>query len=293
MNAAHRFFCALAALFAAGTAQAACGPDALGTSRTVEIGAGTAPVGLKTYPRTLALADKELVLTFDDGPNPPTTDKALRALADECVKATFFLIGRNAEAAPATVRREIADGHSVGHHSFSHPSVTLRNLSDAAARSDIDKGMAADDRAAYGTAGAEPRTPFFRFPGFGDTPALDAWLATRGIAVFGADLWASDWLPMSPQEELALLLGRIEKARKGIVLLHDTRASTVEMLPELLRELKRRNYRIVHVVPGKGPTRIEAAKPGWTSETERTLAHIWPKAPSAMGAAPAPAPGPL
>ena len=111
--------------------------------------------------------------------------------------------------------------------------------------------------------------------------------------MFGADLWASDWLPMSPQEELALLLGRIEKARKGIVLLHDTRASTVEMLPELLRELKRRNYRIVHVVPGKGPTPIEAAKPGWTSETERTLAHIWPKAPSAMGAAPAPAPGPL
>ena len=148
MNAAHRFFCALAALFAAGTAQAACGPDALGTSRTVEIGAGTAPVGLKTYPRTLALADKELVLTFDDGPNPPTTDKALRALADECVKATFFLIGRNAEAAPATVRREIADGHSVGHHSFSHPSVTLRNLSDAAARADIDRGLAADDRAA-------------------------------------------------------------------------------------------------------------------------------------------------
>lgn len=266
----------------------ACGPEALGTERTIAIGPGTQPVGLKTYPRTLALGDRELVLTFDDGPNPPTTNRALAALAAQCVKATFFLIGRNAEAAPGTVRREIAEGHSVGHHSFSHPSLTLRRLAEPAARADIDRGIAADDKAAYGAAGPAPRTPFFRFPGFADTPALDAWLQGRGITVFGADIWASDWLPMTPREELALLLARIEKARKGIVLLHDTRASTVEMLPDLLRELKKRGYRIVHVAPGAGPTPIAPAPAGWTSETERTLQRMWPRAAAHAPAAAAP-----
>jgi peptidoglycan-N-acetylglucosamine deacetylase len=257
----------------------ACGPDALGVSRTIEIGGAATSVGLKTYPRTIALADKELILTFDDGPNAPTTDRILAALDAECVKATFFLIGRNAQAAPDVVRREIAAGHTVGHHSFSHPAVTLRNLGEDAARADIDKGIAADDKAAYGAAGAGPKVPFFRFPGFADTAALDEWLIRRGITIFGADLWASDWQPMTPDEELSLLLGRIEKARKGIVLMHDTIGATAQMLPNLLRELKKRGYRIVHIVPGKGPTPIEPAPKGWSSETEKTLAHMWPKAP--------------
>jgi len=73
----------------------------------------------------------------------------------------------------------------------------------------------------------------------------------RGFVVFGADVWASDWLRMSPQQELRLLLGRIDKVGKGIVLLHDTKRQTAEMLPVLLRELKRRGYRIVHVAPAK------------------------------------------
>lgn len=271
--------CVCAALIAA-TPALACGPDALGVSRTIEIGGPAEAVGLKTYPRTIALADKELILTFDDGPNPSTTNRILAALDAECVKATFFLIGRNAQAAPETVRREIADGHTVAHHSFSHPSVTLRNLGEDAAKADIDKGIAADDRAAYGAAGPEPKVPFFRFPGFADTAALDDWLKGRGITVFGADLWASDWMPMTAEEELALLLGRIEKARKGIVLMHDTIHSTALMLPALLRELKARGYRIVHIVPGREPTPLAAAPPNWSSETERTLAHMWPKAPS-------------
>jgi peptidoglycan-N-acetylglucosamine deacetylase len=71
------------------------------------------------------------------------------------------------------------------------------------------------------------------------------------MVVFGADVWASDWNPMTPDQELRLLLGRIEKIGRGIVLLHDTKRQTAQMLPALLRELKRRGYRIVHVVPAK------------------------------------------
>ena len=62
----------------------------------------------------------------------------------------------------------------------------------------------------------------------------------RGIVVFGADVWASDWLPMTPEQELHLLLARIEQVGRGIVLLHDTKAQTAQMLPAFLRELKRR-----------------------------------------------------
>jgi len=63
------------------------------------------------------------VLTFDDGPWPPTTPKILAALAAECVRATFFLIGKPASAHPDLVRRIAAEGHTVGHHSWSHPNL--------------------------------------------------------------------------------------------------------------------------------------------------------------------------
>jgi peptidoglycan/xylan/chitin deacetylase (PgdA/CDA1 family) len=67
--------------------------------------------------------------------------------------------------------------------------------------------------------------------------------------VFGADVWASDWLPMSPDRELQLIIARIEHVGSGIVLFHDIKSQTAQMLPAFLRELKRRGYRIVHVVP--------------------------------------------
>jgi peptidoglycan/xylan/chitin deacetylase (PgdA/CDA1 family) len=74
-------------------------------------------------------------------------------------------------------------------------------------------------------------------------------LNARRFVVFGADVWASDWLPMSPEQELRLILSRIERAGRGIVLFHDTKAQTARMLPAFLRELKRRGFRVVHVVP--------------------------------------------
>ena len=102
-------------------------PDALGVSRVLEVNPkGGLKVGLKSYPQTLALEPGEVVLTFDDGPLPATTGPILRALDDECVKATFFLVGRNAQANPTFVARERARGHTVAHHTHSHPFVTPR-----------------------------------------------------------------------------------------------------------------------------------------------------------------------
>ncbi len=226
-------------------------PDALGTARTLVVTAATTPrVGRKQFPDTLPLADKELVLTFDDGPWPTTTPKVLDALKAECVRATFFLVGRNTDAHPQIVRREYAEGHSIGHHSYSHP--LLGHMAQAKAEADIDRGIMRDELALNGFARKQPTTPFFRFPGFVSSEPLLAWLEARGIVVFGADIWASDWNPMTPDVELQLLLKRIDQVGRGIVLLHDTKAQTARMLPKLLRELKARGYHIVHVVPPSG-----------------------------------------
>ncbi|MEA2838935.1 MAG: peptidoglycan-N-acetylglucosamine deacetylase [Methylobacteriaceae bacterium] len=251
--------------------------DVLGTSRTISIGAPNGlEVGLKTYPQTLKLEDHEVVLTFDDGPLPETTGKVLDALKAQCVRATFFLIGQNAAANPQVVRRQIREHHTVAHHTWSHPSITMRGLSDGAARADITKGIAADERAAYGDGAtpATPHVPFFRFPGFADTKPLLSWLAAQKIAVFGADLWASDWLEMTPEAELKLIMSRLDAAGRGIVLFHDSRPSTAAMMPDFLRELKARNYRVVHIVPGAEAPELENAPPNWTSETEATVGRV-------------------
>ena len=221
-------------------------PDALGTARVLTVDPATTPaVGRKHFPVTLPLQPKEIVLTFDDGPWPGTTDAVLAALRHECVKASFFMLGRNAVAHPALAKKVLADGHTVAHHTYSHPLLNRMSLSRAEA--EIDRGFAAVDQAVYGSGNAKPKTPFFRFPGFASSPALLALLAKRHITVFGADLWASDWNRMRPDRERQLVLERLAKTQGGILLFHDTKAQTAKMLPALLRDLKRQGYRIVHV----------------------------------------------
>jgi peptidoglycan/xylan/chitin deacetylase (PgdA/CDA1 family) len=226
-------------------------PDALGTARTLVVDAATLPrVGRKHFPQTLPLAPKEVVLTFDDGPEPGTTPRILDALQRECVRASFFLLGRSALAHPELARRERAEGHTVANHTFVHP--LLNRMSLAAAQAEIDRGFTAVDRALYGRTESVPQTPFFRFPGFASSPALLDLLERRGIVVFGADLWASDWNRMAPEQQLKVVLERIEATRGGIVLFHDTKRQTAAMLPAFLRALKSRGYRVVHVVPAGG-----------------------------------------
>lgn len=252
-------------------ALADCGPHVLGVSRTLPVGTvGGGEVGLKTYPQTLKLEPGEVVLTFDDGPSPGHTGKVLDDLAAQCVKATFFMIGRNAAAAPALAARVAREGHTIGYHSMTHP--VMRGMPFEKAKADIENGFRAVDKAVYGAAGEHPHQPFFRFPGFADTPPLDKWLASQDVVVFGADLWASDWEPESPDAELSLILVRLEKNKGGIVLLHDIQPRTVAMLPQLLQELKERGFRIVHVVPGPGPLETRPAPAGWFSQTDRFLA---------------------
>jgi peptidoglycan-N-acetylglucosamine deacetylase len=273
----------------AGAAEAAeCGPDKLGTSRIVEVGTqGGLAVGFKTYPRQIPLADHEVILTFDDGPEAATTPQVLDALAAECVRVTFFDIGRKVEATPELARREAAEGHSVAHHTFTHPQPTLRYMSAEQARADILRGMIAVEKIVYGAdfSAGEPKdlsglklhAPFFRFPGFADTPDLEAWFAANNVGTFGTDLWASDWIEMTPQTELNLIMARLEAVKRGMILLHDSHSWTAQMLPAFLRELKLRGYHVVHMVAGPGPGITVSAPPGWVSETNRTIDRLKPR----------------
>jgi peptidoglycan/xylan/chitin deacetylase (PgdA/CDA1 family) len=295
---------ALALAFAAvsnAAAAAACGPDKLGTARVAEVGTeGGLLVGLKTYPRAIPLADHEVILTFDDGPDERTTPLILTALADQCVRATFFAIGRKADEQPALARREVEEGHTVASHTYTHPQPTLTFMSESAARADVLKGMIAVERDAYGEdfSAGEPtdlgrlklHAPFFRFPGFADTADLRTWFADNNVAIFGTDLWASDWIEMKPEEELKLIMARLERVGRGMLLFHDNRPWTAEMMPAFLAELKKRGYRVVHVVAGLGTGPTVAAPVGWVSETGRVTGALKPRLDKSAPKAP---PGPF
>jgi peptidoglycan/xylan/chitin deacetylase (PgdA/CDA1 family) len=220
----------------------------LGTSRVLTVDPASYPrVGQKSFPQTLPLEDHEVVLTFDDGPSPPNTSRVLMALAAECVRATFFLVGKSAAEHPELVRRIGAERHTVAHHTWSHRN--LGHIKSSETVDEIDRGIAADEAALHGRETTTPSTPFFRFPWFDSTPALLDLLQARGIAVFGADLWASDWIPMPPQLQLRLVTARLKAAGRGIILFHDPRSQTAAMLPAFLRYLRDNHYRIVHIVP--------------------------------------------
>jgi peptidoglycan-N-acetylglucosamine deacetylase len=222
-------------------------PDALGVARVMSVGTqGGGAVGRKSYPQTLPLADREVVLTFDDGPWSGTTRAVLDALAAECTHGTFFLVGQRVVENPAIARMVRASGHTIGTHTMTHP--VLNMIAQEKAEDNIQRGIAAITDAV----GADSVAPFFRFPGFGDTPELVAWLGAQDIGTFGTDLWASDWNPMSPEAQLRLILSRLEHRGRGIVLFHDTKKQTAAMLPDFLRELKRRGFRVVALVPGPG-----------------------------------------
>lgn len=230
-------------------------PNALGTSRVLVLQPGTLMrVGRMQYPDTLPLADKEVVLTFDDGPLPPYSNQILDILAAQCVKATYFLVGRMAHYFPRVVRRIYEAGHSIGTHSEDHPT-RFRKLPIEKLRQEIDEGIA-DVAAALGDP-AEV-APFFRIPGLSRSDLVEEELAARSLIVFGSDTVADDWhRRIKPDDIIHLAMSRLMARGKGILLLHDIHPRTVAALPGLLKELKDHGFRVVHVIPGEPPGRIE------------------------------------
>jgi peptidoglycan/xylan/chitin deacetylase (PgdA/CDA1 family) len=221
-------------------------PKALGVSRTIVVDPKDhVRIGTMSYTETLPLRDKEVVLTFDDGPLPPHSDKILDMLAAECIKATYFIVGAMAKAYPHVVQRTYDEGHTIGTHSMTHPYPFMAQGQDRT-RQQIDDGIKAT-LAALGE--SRKIAPFFRFPGFGRTDSAERYLVEVGLQAWGADVPADDWHKIDGAEVARRALRRLEALGKGIILLHDIHHRTVEALPILLRELKARGYRVVHVLP--------------------------------------------
>jgi peptidoglycan/xylan/chitin deacetylase (PgdA/CDA1 family) len=221
-------------------------PNAIGTSRTIVVDPREhGRIGTMDYAETLPLADREVVLTFDDGPLPPYTNQILKILASECVQATYFIVGQMARAYPEAVRQVYDAGHTIGTHSWSHP-LKFRAQTFEHAKMEIDRGIEATAEALGDRSHV---APFFRFPGFGWTNSGEEYLADKGIMVWGADAPADDWHRISGAEIARRAIRRLEGKGKGILLLHDIHARTVDALPIILHELKARGFRVVHVVP--------------------------------------------
>jgi len=267
-------------------------PDALGTSRTIVVDPRQYPIiGTMQYAKTLPLRDHEVVLTFDDGPIPKNSYQVLQILADQCVKATFFLVGSQARANPEGVRKVRDAGHTVATHTQNHPSNMQRMPFDRAQK-EIDDGIASVT-AALGD-GSEP-APFFRIPGLGRNDAIEAYAESKGLQLWSADFPADDWYRISPQRVYDLAIKRLEAKGKGILLLHDIQARTVAALPKILQTLKARGYRIVHVVPATQTLMATPTEPQqWyiNPTTETVATSRWPKIPNFVYAATATLPAP-
>ncbi|WP_299808466.1 polysaccharide deacetylase family protein [Tardiphaga sp.] len=255
-------------------------PGALGTSRTIVVDPREHPrIGTMQYSETLPLEDHEVVLTFDDGPIPKYSNQVIAMLAEQCVQATFFIIGRMAREYPEGVRKLIAAGHSVGTHTQNHP-LTMNRLPIAAAQKEIDDGIASVTAALGDPA---QLSPFMRIPGLLRAAVVEDYLISQGIQTWSADFPADDWRHVSSKTVHDLAISRLKAKGKGILLLHDIQARTVAALPGILADLKANGFRVVHVVAAtpdrpKTPTDLQQWQMRPTSET--VAISRWPKVPS-------------
>jgi peptidoglycan/xylan/chitin deacetylase (PgdA/CDA1 family) len=269
----------LAAATAARPALAADCPraDALGISRTLVVDAKAHPlIGSMQYRETLPLNDGEVVLTFDDGPLGKHSEQVLEILAGQCVKATFFLVGRQAQANPEGVRKVRDAGHTVATHTLSHPYAMQRMALDRA-KAEIDGGIA-QVTAALGEGAVI--SPFFRIPGLARNDGIEEYTREKGLQVWSADVVADDWHHISAQRVHDLAMQRITARGKGVMLFHDIQPRTVAALPKILADLKARGFRIVHVVPATQDNPATPTEPQqWRQypNSELIATARWPK----------------
>ncbi|MBO9710146.1 MAG: glycosyltransferase [Caulobacter sp.] len=228
--------------------------------RTLEFDAGTGLISGQTYdilPSSYVIeryGQKPglVALTFDDGPDPRWTPKILDILKAKKAPATFFVIGENMQARPDLVKREVAEGHDVGGHTWTHPNIGEIPI----AQTDVE--LNATQRLFEVITGRSMR--LFRPPFFGDaepsTPNEVAPLViaqTLGYLVVGLRIDTDDWQKPPPDVIIQRALDRLDHPgdRPGqVVLLHDAggnRANTVKALPELIDQIRARGYRLVTV----------------------------------------------
>ena len=236
-------------------AKIACAnPNALGIGRAVEIDTTGGPgFGFEHFKQLDFLRDKEVVLTFDDGPWPLNTPSVLKTLAEECTTGIFFSIGKHATYYPEILKQVAAAGHTIGAHTWSHATLTNKKLTEQQRKEEIEKGFSAVKWALGGVSPA----PFFRFPALQHPPETVTYLGERNIAMFSCDLDSFDFKASKPQQVIDVTMKKLDKLGKGIILMHDFHKHTAEALPALLRRLKDGGYKVVKMT-AKAPVQTIA-----------------------------------
>ena len=215
----------------------------LGLSRVVEIDTtGGAVLGGAKATIPDLLNDGEVVLTFDDGPIKSYTRRVLDALAEQCTKATFFMVGKMAVANPEMVKEVAKAGHTIGTHTWSHKN--LRPTTLVRAKQEIESAISA-----VTLADGAPIAPFFRFPYLASNKQTDAYLRSRNIGAIWIDIDSRDYRTRDPKTVENRIMTQLAKLKKGIILMHDIQVSTSKMLPSLLEDLRVKGYKVVHLVP--------------------------------------------
>jgi peptidoglycan/xylan/chitin deacetylase (PgdA/CDA1 family) len=222
-----------------------CGnPNALGIARVVEIDTTGGPgFGFEHFKQLDFLRDKEVVLTFDDGPWPINTPSVLKTLAEECTTGIFFPIGKHSTYYPEILKEVAAAGHTIGSHTWSHATLTNKKLTEDQRKEEIERGFSA---VKWALGGMSP-SPFFRFPALQHPPEMVTYLGTRNIAMFSCDLDSFDFKARNPQQVIDVTMKKLDKLGKGIILMHDFHKYTAEALPELLHKLKAGGYKVVQM----------------------------------------------
>lgn len=182
----------------------------------------------------------EIALTFDDGPSG-YTGQVLDILDRRGAKATFFVVGRNAEANVALIRRAVESGHEIGNHTWSHASLT--ELAKGARHDEVQGA----NNAVRSAVGHEPR--LFRPPYGAMRPGTNREVRRAGLMPV---VWSVDTHDYDPGVTAKKLVERVRKALRpgSIILLHDgggDRRKTVAALPKILDEIARQGYRAVTV----------------------------------------------
>ncbi len=187
----------------------------------------------------------EVILSFDDGPDPGVTPKILDALSEYGVKATFFMVGSMVKAHPETAMLVARAGHTIGSHSHGHEN--FASVSYESAVQSVEKAYSEISEALKPT--GKKLSPFFRFPYLSETRALRADFTDSGLIIFGVNVDSWDYLKQSQDKILKRTLARLEAKGKGIVLFHDIHARTARLLPDFLAALQERGYKVVRAIP--------------------------------------------
>jgi len=180
-----------------------------------------------------------------------TTPLVLKALAEQCVKATFFPIGKHATYYPEILRQVAAAGHTVGSHTWSHANLSSKTQQEAV--EEIEKGVSA---VKWALEGQHQQAPFFRFPALRHPPEIVTYLGGRNMGIFSTDMDSFDFKMRKPAQVVNSVMTKLKKFGKGMVLMHDFQQPTSQAVPQILAQLKANGYKIVHMKPRFAATSI-------------------------------------